>query len=230
MTAPPRLLIVDREATRAGIRIALDGQVEVCAEAASPEQAIRAAMREQPDVCLVADDAGGDGLAAVRGICRSAPGAAVVVLAHEPDIDALLEFVRAGAVGYVPGALDAARLRRIIAAVESNEAVVPRSMILELLLELRSSGPGGDGLTARESQVYGMLRRGHSTAQIAQRLQIAPVTVRRHISELVAKLGVEGRSALTGSVASTDTHAHNGRVHGGSVHGGSVHGGSVRSS
>ena len=43
-----------------------------------------------------------------------------------------------------------------------------------------------------------MLRRGNSTAAIAQQLEIAPVTVRRHISELVHKLGVEDRSALTG--------------------------------
>jgi DNA-binding NarL/FixJ family response regulator len=41
-----------------------------------------------------------------------------------------------------------------------------------------------------------MLRRGHSTSAIARRLKIAPVTVRRHISELVHKLGVEDRAAL----------------------------------
>lgn len=58
-----------------------------------------------------------------------------------------------------------------------------------------------DGLTGRESQVLGMVRRGHTTAAIADRLEIAPVTVRRHISELVHKLGVEDRSALTGPVA-----------------------------
>jgi DNA-binding NarL/FixJ family response regulator len=41
-----------------------------------------------------------------------------------------------------------------------------------------------------------MLRRGHSTAEIAARLDITPVTVRRYISELVRKLGVENRAAL----------------------------------
>ncbi len=53
-----------------------------------------------------------------------------------------------------------------------------------------------DSLTPRESQVLGMLRRGHGTASIAERLSIAPVTVRRHISELVQKLGVTDRAAL----------------------------------
>jgi DNA-binding NarL/FixJ family response regulator len=193
-----RLLIADREATRVGIKMALDGEVEVCAEVDDAEQAIRAAKREQPDVCLVGDDlVGSSGLAAVRGICRAAPDAAVVVLTEGHDVDLLLDCVRAGAVGYVPGALDADRLRRIVRAVSEREAVVPRSMVLELLLELRGRGDGADALTTRESQVLGMLRRGHSTAEIADRLVIAPVTVRRHISELVRKLGVEDRAALT---------------------------------
>ena len=69
-------------------------------------------------------------------------------------------------------------------------------MVLELLLELRGGGTGTDALTSREAQVLGMLRRGQTTAEIADRLAIAPVTVRRHISQLVRKLGVENRAAL----------------------------------
>lgn len=64
-------------------------------------------------------------------------------------------------------------------------------------MELRGGGGGGgEAPTGRESQVLGMLRRGHTTARIAERLEITPVTVRRHISDLVHKLGVENRSAL----------------------------------
>jgi DNA-binding NarL/FixJ family response regulator len=131
-------------------------------------------------------------------VSRAAPSSAIVVLTQSHDVDYLLEAVRAGAVGYVPGALDAARLRRVVRAVAAHEAVVPRSMVLELLLELRGGG-GADALTSREAQVLGMLRRKHTTAEIAERLDIAPVTVRRHISQLVRKLGVEDRAALTGN-------------------------------
>jgi DNA-binding NarL/FixJ family response regulator len=194
----PRVLIADREATRLGIRMALDGQVSICAEAGDAEQAIRAAKREMPDLCLIGRHLCGDGLGTIRGMCRAAPQTAVVVLAPEPDVEDLLVAVRAGAVGYVPGPLDAPRLRRLVEAAAGHEALVPRAMVLELVLELRGTGNGGDGLSARESQVLGMLRRGHSTAEIAGRLEIAPVTVRRHISDLVHKLGVEDRSALIG--------------------------------
>jgi DNA-binding NarL/FixJ family response regulator len=208
-----RLLIVERTATRVGIRMALNGVVEVCAEADDAEQAIRAAKREQPDLCLIGDHIAGDGLAAIQGITRAAPACAVVVLAEAHDADYLLECVRAGAVGFVPGALDAERLNRVVKAAANNEAVVPRSMVLELILELRGGGTGADALTVRESQVLGMLRRGHRTAEIAERLVIAPVTVRRHISELVRKLGVEDRAALTPAVEVGANGAANGRVH-----------------
>jgi two-component system nitrate/nitrite response regulator NarL len=210
----PTLLIADHAPTRVGIKLALGDAVRVCGEVGGAEQAIRVAKREQPDVCLIGRQIGGEWLAAVRGISRAAPGAAVVVLADVRDADDLLEAVRAGAVGYVPGPLDAGRLRRIIGAIAADEAVIPGSMVIELVRELRAGGARGDELTSRESQVLGMLRRGHNTAAIATRLTIAPVTVRRHISELVRKLGVEDRAALVGpearwpSAAPTDVSVH----------------------
>jgi NarL family two-component system response regulator LiaR len=183
-----KLLIADHAPTRLGIKMALGADVEVCAEAGDAEQAIRAAKREQPDVALVGIDVCADWPGAVRGICRAAPGCAVVLLAQAGDADDMLESV--------PGPLDEQRLRRVFRAVADREAVVPRAMVIELLGELRGGHGGGDVLTGREAQVLGMLRRGHSTAWIADRLQIAPVTVRRHVSELVHKLGVESRSDL----------------------------------
>lgn len=193
---PVRLLIVDHAPTRVGIRMALAGEVDVCAEAGDAETAIRAAKREQPDIALVGTGISREWCATIRGICRAAPNCAVVVLAETEDADDLVECVRAGALGYVPGALDVDRLRRVFAAVMANEAVIPRAMVSDLLSELRSGSAAGDVLTGREAQVLGMLRRGHSTARIAERLQIAPVTVRRHISELVRKFGVESRAEL----------------------------------
>jgi DNA-binding NarL/FixJ family response regulator len=194
-----RLLVADHAPVRLGVRMALNGEAEVCAEAETAEQAIRAAKREQPDICLIGQAVCGNGMAAVRGISRAAPAAAVIVIASTPDADDLLDCVRAGAVGYVPENLDAVRLRKIIRAVAADEAVIPRAMVRELLMELRRGGAGPDRLTSREAQVLGMLTRGHSTAAIAERLGITPVTVRRHISDLVHKLGVADRSELVDS-------------------------------
>ena len=192
------MLIADNEPTRLGARNALGREIYVCAEAADAEGAIAAATREQPDVCLIGLEIPGGGLTAVRGICEVAPATAVIVLAGIRDVDDLLDSVRAGAVGYLPaGDVDASMLRRIVRAVIADEAAVPRSMVLHLLAELRTVVVADhERLTTRETQVLGMLRRGHSTAVIARRLAISPVTVRRHASELGRKLGTEDRAAL----------------------------------
>jgi DNA-binding NarL/FixJ family response regulator len=194
-TDPISLLIADDAPTRMGIRMALGPEMHVCAEADEVELAIRAAQRDHPRVVLLGRGLCADVARAVRGICRVAPDSAVVVLAPSGDVDDMLVAVRAGAVGYVPGALGADRLRRVLWAVIADEAVVPRAMVIDLLSELWGRGTNGS-LTGRETQVLGMLRRGHDTAEIAARLQITPVTVRRHVSELVHKLGVDGRADL----------------------------------
>jgi DNA-binding NarL/FixJ family response regulator len=196
----PKVLIADHAPTRLGTKMALAETALICAEADNAEEAIAEASRTRPDVCLVRLEIPGGGLSAVRGICQVAPDSAVIVFAGISDVDDLLDAVRAGAVGYVPGGVDAERLRRIVRAAADREAAVPRSMVLDLLGELRAAGSSGDErLTAREAQIFGMLRRGHSTSGIASRLAISPVTVRRHISELVRKVGVADRAELVAS-------------------------------
>jgi len=189
------LLLADNEPTRVGIRMALGGEADVCAEVENADQAIRAAKREQPEVCLVGRSIIGDGIRAARGICRAAPRTAVVVVADAFDADDLLDAVRAGAIGYISAKdLHAAGPWRVVRAAADGEAIVPRAMVRTLLEELWDRG---DGLSARERQVLSLMRRGYSTAVIAEHMGITPTTVRRHISDLVSKLGVKDRAALT---------------------------------
>jgi DNA-binding NarL/FixJ family response regulator len=176
--------------------MALGEGVEICAEASSATQAIRAAKREQPDVCLIGRELDGGGMVAVRAVSRAAPSSAIVVMADSSDADQMLEAIHAGAIGYLPGGISPERLNTVLYAVDAREAVLPRALVSDLLLELRAAGGESAGLTSREAQVLGMVRRGHSTASIANVLGITPVTVRRHISGLVRKLGVADRAGL----------------------------------
>jgi DNA-binding NarL/FixJ family response regulator len=201
-------LIADLPAIRLGVQIALDGAVNVCAEAGDAEAAISAAERQQPEICLIGLDLPGDGIVAIRGICAVAPGTAVIALASSPDADDLLACVHAGAVGYLPGSIGAESLRRAVAAVGAGEAAVPRAMVLVLLRELQRAASGGDGLTPRESEVLDLLRRGRSTAAIAHHLGISSVTVRRHISASMHKVGAADRTALTQAGAHGGTYVH----------------------
>jgi DNA-binding NarL/FixJ family response regulator len=146
---------------------------------------------------LIGLDLPGDGIVAIREICGVAPGAAVVALASSQDADDLLACLHAGAIGYLPGSICAASLRQVVAAVGAGEAAVPPGMVLALVRELQRAASGGDGLTPRETEVLDLLRRGRSTAAIADRLGISPVTVRRHISASMHKIGAPDRAALT---------------------------------
>ena len=190
-----RVLIAHHGLMRASVRMALGEEAEARGEAGDAEQAILEAQRIQPDVCVVGWDLPGGGLAAIHGILSVAPDTSVVVLSEHRDVEDLLAAVRAGAVGYLPGSLDKEQLRRVVRGVAAQEAAVPRAMVRELILELRSATSMG-GVTEREAQVLGMLRRGHTTAQIAVRLEISPITVRRYISDLMRKLGVASREEL----------------------------------
>jgi DNA-binding NarL/FixJ family response regulator len=197
MSPPLRALVADNAPTRYGVRMALDGLAEVCAEAPDRASAVAAAKTHRPDVCLIGRSLPGGGIKAVREISASVPGASIVVLADRQEINDLLAALRAGAIGYMPVGFEAAHLRRAIAAVRSEQAAIPRSMVRELVYEIRSFDSVVQGqLTLRERQVLTMVRRGDSTARIAQLLDISPVTVRRHISVLVRKAGVESRADL----------------------------------
>jgi DNA-binding NarL/FixJ family response regulator len=193
-----RLLLADERLTRVRLRTALQEEeaVVVCGEAEDAEGAIMEARRTQPHVSIIGWDIPGGGLTAVKGILEVDPRCAVVVLASTGNIDDFLDCLRAGAIGYVPGGATSEGLRRVVRAVMANEAVIPRSMVTDLVLELRVRTLGTGRVTSREAQVLTMLQRGRSTADIADRLSISPVTVRRHISDLVRKLGVDSRAVL----------------------------------
>jgi two-component system nitrate/nitrite response regulator NarL len=165
VTDPVSLLIADHAPARLGIKMALGPEVTVCAEADEIEQAIRAAERQRPRVVLLGRGLCADVTVAVRAICLGAPDSAVVVLAPRGDVDDMLDAVRAGAVGYVPGALGADRLHRVLRSVIADEAVVPRAMVTDLLSclgagsQARRRWPGGPGRARRCLERHDLSRR-----------------------------------------------------------------------
>ena len=98
------------------------------------------------------------------------------------------------------------RLPHALRGLVSGEAALPRSLVLWLIDEFRSSaqtkavrpqrGESAVDLTPRQSQVLELLKRGRRTADIGGELFLSPVTVRRHISSMVRKLRVPDRQAI----------------------------------
>jgi DNA-binding NarL/FixJ family response regulator len=198
-----RALVADNAPTRFGVRLALQGVAEVCAEAEDRVASVRAAAASKPDIALVGRSLPGGGVEAVREICTLVPTCAVVVLADSDCADDLLDSLRAGAIGYMPVGFEPIQLRRAVSAVRTQQAAIPRSMVRDLIDEIRVAERAAEGdLTARETQVLTMLRRGHSTQRIAGSLSISPITVRRHISVVMHKVGVSQRADLLDLYAS----------------------------
>jgi DNA-binding NarL/FixJ family response regulator len=208
MSGVLRVVIADDHApTRAGVRDALDGAgFVVVAEAHDAPTAIEAALREQPDVCLLDIHMPGNGIAAATTIGERLPDAAVVMLTVSRDDDDLFASLKAGAMGYLPKDMDPERLAAALRGVLDGEAAVPRALVARVLREFRTAErkrslpflkQRGIRLTAREHEVLEMLHGGLSTGEIAHRIGRSPVTVRRHVSAMLAKLQVPDREAMT---------------------------------
>ena len=202
---PARVLIADDHApTRAGVRAALEaGGFEITAEASNGEQAVELALREKPDVCLLdISMPGSGGIAAAAEISERLPDVAIVMLTAYAGDDELFDSLKAGAAGYLLKETNPERLPFALRGILDGEAAVPRRLVARLIDEFRSQGrrrrvpivgKRGPELTARQWEVLELMGEGHTTTEIGRRLDVSPTTVRRHVSDILAKLGVSDR-------------------------------------
>jgi DNA-binding NarL/FixJ family response regulator len=204
MLEPPSVLIADDDAAyRRGVRESLETYgFLVVAEVSDVATAIAAVGHHAPDVCLLELELPGDGLRAIPRLAKAAPSTLVIVLtgaAHAEDVVIALE---RGASGFLLKELSGDRLASTLRAALRGEPAVSRALVSRLVDEIRRvparqlALPGGPvTLTPREWEVGEMLREGHSTEEIAVRLGVSPVTVRRHVGLLLRKLGAPDRAA-----------------------------------
>ena len=203
--SPLRLVIADdHEATRTGFRLALSALgFNVAAEAADADSAIRAVLRERPQQCLIATHLPGGGIRAAAEIHARAPDVAIVLLDTAADEAALFAALDAGAAGYLLKDIEPRALGGALRGVHRGEAAIPRHLLSSVVAEFRARSLGGvpdqdrvtlASLTERQLHVLELLSSGASTGEIGRRLAIAPTTVRRHLSTIVARLGVDGRA------------------------------------
>jgi len=207
--APVRVVIADDHApTREDVRIALeeDPRFVVVAEAPDAFGAIEAAVREQPELCLLDVHMPGGGAKATWEISARLPTTKIVMLTVSRDDTDLFAALQAGAAGYLLKDMDPARLPHALADVLEGRAALPRALVARLIEQFRDRSPrrravvGGDDptsrLTSREWQVLDLMRQDLSNSQIARRLSLSPVTVRTHVNSILKKMGAPDREAL----------------------------------
>jgi DNA-binding NarL/FixJ family response regulator len=174
---------------------------DVVGQAASGEEAIDRARELRPDLVLLdLTMPGMDGLTALPKVREAAPDAEVVVLTASEDESNLLAAIRAGAAGYLLKSEPPERIVAFLRGVARGEAALSGAVARRLLDEVRDGvgrTPVPDSVTralsARELEVLLLLDRHLGTDEIAKRLFISEHTVRSHVKNLLAKLGVSSR-------------------------------------
>ena len=203
-----RVLLVDDHALmRAGFRLILDSapDLEVVGEAASGEEAVRAASDLRPDViCMDVQMPGMGGLAASRQIVAD-PGlqcAVVIVTTFDRD-DYLFEALQAGASGFLLKNAAPEELQAAVRVAAAGDALLAPEVTRRVIARFAAAAPtptptAAADLTERESEVLRLMAQAMSNAEIAAHLIIGEATVKTHVSNVLLKLGVRDRVAAVG--------------------------------
>ncbi len=192
-----RILIADDHAVvRQGLRmfLDLDAELEVVGEAADGAEAVRLARQIRPDVVLM--DLlmpVMDGIAAIKVIRAELPDIEVLALTSVLEDDKVVGAVRAGAIGYLLKDTQSAELIRAIKGAAAGQAQLSLQAAARLMREVRAPD-SPEALTERETEVLRLLAQGQSNKEIARELRVNESTVKSHVSSILAKLGVQGRT------------------------------------
>jgi DNA-binding NarL/FixJ family response regulator len=193
------LLAEDQTLLRQGLRTILDLEpgLEVVGEASDGEQAVREAMRLQPDIVLMdiqmPERSGVEATALITAAC---PATRVIVLTTFDYEEYVFEAVKAGAMGYLLKDVPAPELVDTIRRVHAGESFIQPSVASKLLIEFgrRSDRLPDEELTERERDVLGLLAAGNSNREIAAKLYLAEGTVKNYVSSILAKLHASNRT------------------------------------
>lgn len=200
----PSVLIADDDIPhRRAIREALERHgFVVVGEASDAAAAIGAATRLRPDICLIEIELPLEGLNAVGRIAKASPKTMIVVLSRSDRPEDVVTAFTRGASGYLLKGIAGDQLGSTLRGAYHGEPPLSRSLVPYLVDEIRRGSirrmtlPGGPvTLTPREWEVGELLREGRSTAEIAERLGVSPITVRRHVGLLLNKLGAQDRES-----------------------------------
>jgi DNA-binding NarL/FixJ family response regulator len=201
---PVRVLLADDHAlVRAGIRALLEGLegVTVVAEAANGIEVLELARKHRPDVVLLDISMPGlGGLEASAQLKQELPEVRVVMLSMHANEEYVLQALRAGAAGYMLKDSATAQLELALQAVMQGETYlsppISKQMVEGYLQRVGAEQPAADNLTPRQRQVLQLIAGGHSTKEIAYRLELSVKTVETHRAQLMERLEIRDIAGL----------------------------------
>ncbi len=203
-----RVVVVDdHPVVREGLRMMLEEMTEgfeLVSEATDGETAVRLVGEAQPDVVLMdVRMPGMDGLEALERIRRQWPQIAVLILTTYDEDELMIRGLQAGAVGYLLKDCSSETLLSAIRTAARGEMIVqPETLTRLLSYAARGISPSKTSttheefdLTEREREILTAVAQGKRGKEIAAQLRIADRTVRAHLTNIYAKLGVDSRTS-----------------------------------
>ncbi|MDV5148679.1 response regulator transcription factor [Streptomyces sp. SBC-4] len=194
----------DQELVRSGFAMILDAQpdIEVVAEAGDGAEAVDAVRRHRPDVALLdIRMPRTDGIEACRTISAESDCRTVILTTFDTDAY-VYEALHAGASGFLLKDVRRDDLVHAVRVVAAGDSLLAPSVARRLVEQYTAGGPRRtaagpdprlDVLTGRERETLLLLARGLSNAEIAAELVVSDHTVKTHVGNVLAKLGLRDR-------------------------------------
>lgn len=195
-------LVEDQTLVREGLRSLLDliDDIEVVAEARDGEEAIRVIPEVQPDVVLLdIRMPRKNGLEVLAELKDKGLTPTLVLTTFDED-GLVLDAIRAGARGFLLKDVSLEQLASAIRALAAGKTLVQPAVTERMLRSLhrqQADSPDlqlAEPLTERETEILRLMAGGHTNREIGEGLHIAGGTVKNHISNILAKLGVRDRT------------------------------------
>jgi DNA-binding NarL/FixJ family response regulator len=210
MSEPSRAIRIivadDHQVVRTGFAALLDTQPDftVVGTADDGVEAVKIARQLRPDVALMdVRMPNMDGIEATRQLAESGTGGPRILILTTFDLDEYVyDALCAGASGFLLKDVTAERLFDAVRVVASGEALLAPTVTRRLISEFTrlrprpATSPSATlaTLTPRETQVLKLVAEGLSNPEIAARLVVTEETVKTHVSRVLNKLGLRGRT------------------------------------
>ncbi len=198
-----RVVLVDDEAmVRVGLRMVLSSEpdIEVVGEAADGGAAVDVVAETSPDVVLMdVRMPHVDGIEGSRRVLAASPAVKVVVLTTFDEDDYVEAALRAGVSGFLLKVAPPERLIDAVRTVAAGGGLLDPGVTVRVIESFAAAAPARarsqvlDTLTERERDVLRLIGRGMSNAEIAAQLYLGETTVKTHVSNVLAKLGLRDR-------------------------------------
>jgi len=197
-SSPIRVMLVDDHTmVRRGLATFLKvyDDLELVGEAPDGETAVQLCGRVLPDVILmdmVMPDI--DGVTATRLIRQRFPTVQIIALTSFKEEGLVQSALQAGAIGYLLKNVSAAELALAIRAAHAGQGMLAPEIVKDLTHAASQPPAAGYDLTEREREVLVLIVAGLNNSEIAEKLFVSPSTIKSHVSNILAKLGVTSRT------------------------------------